>query len=311
MRALNRFFTRMHNFLTSRRGGERLHEEMEQHLAMQTDENIRAGMTPGEAHRQAILKLGAVEAIREQYYVEKNLPAFENVLKDLRYALRVLRKSPGFSIVAIMILALGIGANLIVFLVVNGVLLKPLPFPNPRQLVRIVRSYKDGETAHAYTGTKALFFQRTNQAFSSMAAYDYIPSHANLAQGESVVPISVLRVTSGLFRTLDMQPIMGRDFSTADMFPKAAGVVVLSDALWRRRFNSDPGILGKGISLGNRNYSVIGVANPRFALDARSDAWIPLPIAESSDDAGNNYNLVGRMKPGVVEAAATADLGRV
>src|SRR5215472_8953100 len=215
MRALRRLFGRLRNSAANRRGDERLREELLTHVAMETEENMRAGMAPGEAHRQAILRVGAVEAIREQYHAEEGLPSFENLLNDLQYALRVLRKSPGFSIVAIMILALGIGANLIVFLVVNGVLLKPLPFPNPRQLVRIVRSYKDGETAHAYTGTKALFFQRTNQAFSSMAAYDYIPSHANLAQGESVVPISVLRVTSGLFRTLDMQPIMGRDFSTA------------------------------------------------------------------------------------------------
>jgi predicted permease len=311
MRSLKRLFSRLRNCAANRRGDERLREEIQAHVAMQIEENVRAGMASIEARRQAILRLGAVEAIREQYYAEEGLPSFENVLSDLRYALRVLRKTPGFTIAAILIFALGISANLVVFLILYGVLLKPLPFPNPQQLVRIERSYSGNVTSAAYSGTKALFFERMNQAFSSISAYDYIPSHANLAQGESVVPISVLRVTSGFFHTFDMQPTMGRDFTVADMAPNAAGVVLLSNALWRLQFNSDPTILGKGITLGNRSYIVIGVANPRFALDAKSEAWIPLPITESPDDESNNYNVVGRMKPGVVKAAASSDLRRV
>ena len=276
MRFLKRLISRLRNFATRRRGDQRLREELEEHLTLQTAENMRSGMTRTEARRQAVLKLGAAEAVREQYHAEEGLPFFENVIHDLRYALRVLGKSPGFSIAAISILALGIGANLVVFLVLYGVLLRPLPFPHPRQLVRIERSYAGGTNVPAYSGTKALFFQRMNRTFSSMAAYDFIPSHANLEQGESIVPISVLRVTSGFFRTFDMQPAMGRDFSAEDMSPNAAGVIVLSDALWRHRFDSDPAILGRSITLGNRNYTVIGVASPRFALDAKSDAWIPL-----------------------------------
>lgn len=310
MRSIKRLLGRLRNSAANRRGDQRLREEIRAHLAMQTEDNLRAGMAPAEAHRQAILKLGAVEAIKERYHAEEGLPSFENVLNDLRYALRVLGKSPGFSIAAMLILALGISANLIVFLILYGVLLKPLPFPNPQQLVRIERSYPDGTTA-AYSGTKALFFQRMNQAFSSISAYDYIPSHANLVEGDSVVPISVLRVTSGFFRTFDTQPTIGRDFTAADMAPNAAAVIVLSDALWRLRFNADPGILGSGITLGNRSFTVIGVANPRFALDAKSEAWIPLEIAESPQDASNNYNVVGRMKPGVAKAAASSDLRRV
>lgn len=311
MRVANRFLARFRSSAVNRRGDKRLREEMQAHIAMQTEDNISSGMAPAEARRQAALKFGAVEAVREQYHAEESLPVFENAVQDVRYALRVLLKSPGFTIAAILILALGIGANLVVFLILYGVLLKPLPFPNPQQLVRIARNYPDGATVPAYSGTKALFFARRSKAFSAMAAYDYIPSHVNLAQGDNVVPISVLRVTSGFFRTFDMPPTMGRDFSTADMSPNAAGVVVLSDALWRYRFNSDTTILGKGVTLGNRAYTVIGVANPRFALDAKSDAWIPLPIAESPVDQSNNYNLVGRMKPGVAEAAAAADLRRV
>ncbi len=311
MRKLRRLFARLRNFATRQRGERRLREEAEEHLALQAEENMRAGLSPAEARRQAMLKFGALESIREDYHAKEGLPFIENVLQDCRYALRVLRKSPGFTISAVLILALGIGANLTVFLVLYGVLLKPLPFPNPHQLVRIERSYSGGITVPAYSGTKALFFRRASHAFSAMAAYDFVPSHANLMQGEDAVPISVLRVTSDFFRVFDMEPAMGRGLGAEDMVPNAPAVVVLSDALWRHRFDANPNILSKAIVLGNRTYTVIGVANRRFALDAKADAWIPLPITEGPEDRGNNYNVVARLRPGIVEAAATADLQRV
>ncbi|MGH9344747.1 MAG: ADOP family duplicated permease [Terriglobia bacterium] len=310
MRSLRRLFARISNFAAKRRGDERLREEMKEHVALQTEENMRAGMAPAEAQRQAVLKFGAAESIRESYHAEEGLPIIEGLLQDFRYAFRVLGKSPGFAIAAVATLALGIGANLTVFLVLYGVWLRPLPFPHPQQLVRIERSFPNG-TSQSYPGTKALFFQRMNRTFSSMAAYDSLPSHANLLRGDNAVPISVLRVTSGFFRTFDLQPAIGRGFTAKDMLPNAAGVIVLSDALWRRQFNADPNILGKVISVGNRSYTVIGIANPRFALDVKSDAWTPLPIVESPEDKVNFYNLVGRMKSGVTAAAAAADLHRV
>src|SRR5579859_7035455 len=125
---------------------------------------------------KAILKLGAAEAIREEYHAQEGLPSFANMLDDLRYAFRVLGKSSGFSITAVLIFALGISASLVVFLILHGVLLKPLPFPNPQQLVRIERSYSGNISSAAYSGTKALFFERMNEAFSSISAYDYVPS---------------------------------------------------------------------------------------------------------------------------------------
>lgn len=311
MKTLNRFVIRLRNLVTGRRSDQRLREELEEHAALQTEENIRNGMSPQEARRQALIKLGAVEAIREIYHAEEGLPSVEGLLQDIRYAFRVLAKAPGFTISAIVILALGIGANLTVFLVLYGVLLRPLPFPNPRKLVRIERSYSSGINVPAYSGTIALFFQRTSHAFAAMAAYDFVPSHANLLQGDDAVPISVLRVTSDFFRVFDMEPVMGRDFHSEDMLSNAPGVVVLNYALWKHRFGGDPNIVGKAITLGNRSYTVIGVANRHFALDAKADAWIPLPITESPGDRANNYNVVARLKPGVTEAAATEDLRRV
>jgi hypothetical protein len=137
MRALNRLFTRLLNFTTRRRGDERLREEIESHIATQTEESIRAGMTPEEARRHARLKFGAVEAVRGDYHAEESLPFMEDLLLDVRYALRVLRKSPAFTLVALLTLMLGIGANVVVFGVLNAVLLHPLDVSDPSSLYQI------------------------------------------------------------------------------------------------------------------------------------------------------------------------------
>jgi hypothetical protein len=137
MRALNRLFTRLLNFTIRRRDDERLREEIESHIATQTEENIRTGMTPKEARRQARLSFGAIEAIRENYHAEKGLPFIENLLLDIRYALRVLRKSPAFTVVALVTLMLGIGTNVVVFGVLNALILHPLNVEEPNNLYQI------------------------------------------------------------------------------------------------------------------------------------------------------------------------------
>ncbi|HEY1730579.1 MAG TPA: permease prefix domain 1-containing protein, partial [Terriglobales bacterium] len=137
MRALNRFFTRVLNFASRRRADERLSEEMEHHIALQTEENLSAGMAPAEAYRQARMKFGAVEVVREEYHSEEGLPFFETLLLDVRYALRVLRKSPAFTIVAVVTLMLGIGANIVVFGVLNAILLRPLAVSDPGSLYQL------------------------------------------------------------------------------------------------------------------------------------------------------------------------------
>jgi predicted permease len=231
--------------------------------------------------------------------------------QDVVYALRQLRKTAGFTFSTVLTLALGIGANLTVFLVLYGVLLRPLPFPQPEQLVRIERSYPSGVVAPAYSATIALFMRRTNRSFDSAAAYDYIPSNVNLVQDGEAIPLKALRATSDFFRVFAMEPAIGRGFNAQDMILNAPGVAVISDSLWRQRFSSDPNILGRPITLGNKPFSVIGVARPEFRLDAKADVWVPLQIVEAPKERGNNFNFVARMRPGVTRSQAETDLKNV
>ena len=230
--------------------------------------------------------------------------------QDFGYAIRQLRKTPGFTAAAILTLALGIGANLTVFLIFYGVLLRPLPFPQPDRLVRFYRAFPSGDRGPAYTGTQFLFIHRSTRTLEA-AAYDYLPSNVNLMQGGEAVPLKALRASADFFRVFSMEPVLGRSFSASDMTPNSAGVAVISDPLWRQRFAADPHVLGRAITLGNHAYTVIGVASPQFRLDAPVDIWTPLPLAETDNDQGHNYQVVGRLLPDVTSAQAMDDMKRV
>ncbi len=231
--------------------------------------------------------------------------------QDLRYGVRQLRKNPGFTASAVLTLALGIGANVTVFLILYGVLLRPLPFPQPQELVRIERLYPDGELSTAYSATKVLFMPRASRTLESTAGYDYVPNHMNLVQGGEAIPLQGLGVTKDFFHVFQMEPEMGRGFNAQDTTPNAPGVAVISDATWRQQFAADPNILGQAITLGNKRFTVIGVANPKFRLDAKVDVWTPLCLVENAEDHNNMYHFVARLKPGVTREQAQDDLKRV
>jgi predicted permease len=321
MRALNRLFTRLLNFTARRRGDERLREEIESHIATQTEENIRAGMTPEEARRQACVKFGAVEAVRENYHAEEGLPFVENLLLDVRYALRVLRKSPAFTVVTLLTLMLGIGANVVVFGVLNAVLLQPLDVSDPQNLYQI--RHKPWMSARLLTTSYPAFedFRRRNTTFSGMAAF-YGYSSAGLSwRSNAVMAVSGSEVTGNYFDLLGVQPEAGRFFHAADEHgPGSAPYVVLSDGLWRGAFHADRDVVGTTVELNKHPFTVVGVAPAQFHGTEKfgwPDYWMPMANEEQVEGwdylhSRTSYvTVIGRLKPGVTPQRATENLNAI
>ncbi|HEV2205588.1 MAG TPA: ABC transporter permease [Candidatus Acidoferrales bacterium] len=312
MRVVRRFWKRLANFTMPHRD-ERLRQEIEHHVALQTAENIDAGMSPAEARRQAKLKFGPVESMKEDYRSERSFHLAETLLQDLRYALRMLRKSPGFATIAILTLALGIGANTALFTVVNGVLLNPLPYPQPNQLVAVY-----GKTPGVYRGPitylNFLDWERDTRTLSSMAMYrnqDY-----NFTGSGEPERLSGFMVSAGFFSTLGVNPILGRTFRPDDDRVGAAPVVILSGGLWQRRFGSSPGIIGKSLTLNGVTYAVVGVIPSSFTFYGQlRDVYTP--IGQWNDPSFRDRRIdmsahaIGRLAPGATLAQAQADMDAV
>ena len=317
MRAPHRLLTRLLNFTARRRGDERLREEMESHIAARTEESIRAGMTPEEARRHARLQFGGVETIRDDYHDEEGLPFVENLLLDVRYAVRVLRKSPSFTVVALLTLMLGIGANIVVFGVLNAVLLQPLDVSDPQSLYQI--RHKPWMIGRLLTTSYPAFedFRRRNTTFSGMTGiYGY--SHAALSWRNALRNVHGDAVTGNYFDLLGVQPEVGRFFHAADEHgPDSAPYVVLSDALWRNMFDADRGVVGTTVELDKHPFTVVGVAPARFHGNERfvwPDYWMPM-VMEGADFLHSRtaitVTVIGRLKPGVTPQWATENLNAI
>ena len=310
----------MGNFASGRRGHDRLGEEMESHLASLTAENLRAGMTQEEAHRQARLKLGAVEAVREEYHAEEGLPFLEVLLLDARYALRMLRKSPGFTAVAFITLMLGIGANVVVFGVLNAVVLQPLEVQDAQSLYQV--RHQQWMNFRLITTSYPAFedFQRRNTTFSGMTAINAY-ARAGMSWRHSAINVSGVWVSGNYFDLLGVQPEVGHFFHGADEHGAgSAPYVVLSDALWHSAFHGDSGVVGTIVEFNQHPYTVVGVAPAAFHGTERftwPDYWMPITNVtnEGSDDLRNraevSVTVIGRLKPGVTPQQATDNLDAI
>lgn len=312
---LHEAFNRVGSFFRNHQLDQELSDEMSAHLEMAIEENMRRGMSAEEARREALVRFGGVQQAIERHREARGLPWLEVLLQDLRFTFRTLRRERGFTFVAVLILALGIGANIAVFSVVNTILLRPLPFPDPQQLVRIVeKNPQAGESSRTYSADATEDFQQQNRSFQSVSGYFAFtpPDNFKLVGIGQPVPVTGILVAEGFFHTLGVQPMLGRLFASEAFVKHAQPTVLLSFPFWKRRLGGDPNIVGKTINLSNTAATVVGVLPETFDFGsvfspgAKVDLFAPYIMDDFRDD-GNDLALVGRLKPGVTLAQAQSE----
>jgi putative ABC transport system permease protein len=292
-----------------------LEEEIRFHLEMKAEEYVAAGMEPREARRAARRQFGNATRLREMSRETWGFDMLETLLQDIRYGARVLAKHKGYTAVAVLTLALGIGANTAIFSVVNAVLLRPLPFAEPEQLVRVFGTSarrSNFTRPHSYLNFSDLRAQ--NRTFEGMAAYT--GSSSALSGSEAPEQITGVVASGDIFRVLRTKPLMGRLLTPEDEKPGGSSVVVISQGLWQRRFGGDPQIVGRLIRLDGREREVVGVTPADFRFEFVTDAtdfWMAIDPAQSEFQHRGAIFLeaIGRLRPGVPVEQASADLGGV
>jgi putative ABC transport system permease protein len=298
--------------------GVRLDDELRFHLDRQIDENLAAGMNAEEARTAALRAFGNPALLRDQSRATWSWTGAEQFLRDLRIGLRTLRRTPGFSVVAILIMALGIGSNVALFTVVRGVLLKPLPFPDSDRLLMLYErsSLSAGGGDFPYNlvaGGVYAAWKKENTSFSSLALVRNDKVDLSASGGQLPETLNSGTITWNLFPTLGVKPALGRGFSAADDSRAANGTVVLSWGLWKRRFGGDPAILDRVIYLDAKPYTVIGVMPAWFQFpDSTIQLWTPVYHQAQEElmtrTDFHSFRAVGRLKPGVTAAEAVANL---
>jgi len=318
MTSLRRFLTRLFNSAIRQAQDERLREEIEEHIALQTEENVRAGLSPVEARRQAMLKFGGVEAMKQDYRAERGLPLIEDLLQDLRFAFRMLRKSPGFTAVAVVTLAMAICANAVVFGVMDALILRPLNVPQADSLYGT--AYGDDTGFQSYLNYVDL--RDRNRSFDGLAAFTF--AFVGLDIGENPSSAAGYATSGNYFDMLRIQPYLGRFFHNSDEHgPNSAPYLVLSYAYWHSRFQDDRGVVGRTVLLNKHPFTIIGVTPPEFrgtVLFVSPDFFMPIVNQEQVEgtnllnDRGTTHGIFetfGHLNPRVTPAQAAADLQAV
>jgi len=305
---------------TGQRLDEELDAELAAHIDLAVDDYIERGMTREEARRCAMVEFGGVQQAREQQREARGLMSLDILLQDLKYTLRTLGRDPGFTTVAVLILALAIGANIAVFSVVNTLMLRPLPFPNAQQLLWIAPPpTKCGLSCATYSTDAYDEFRIGSRSYQDVTGYFAFSSPDNLSLkiGSAPVTATSIDVIANFFQLLGVQPTMGRVFRAEDARNSASPVILLSNAWWKRQFNADPNIMGKAFDINGHQTTVIGVLPASFDFGAvfapgtKVDAITPLNLYGPPRDWGNIITMIGRLKPGVSLAQAREDADRV
>ena len=297
----------LRRFMHRTRKDEDLAEEIASHLAHEQDAKIARGLPTNEARRQARLKFGNPRTTREQVWRYRSLPWIETSWRDLRFAVRSLAKTPAFTIIAVLVIAVGIGVNTAVFSVVDTVLLKPLTYPDPQSLMLLMNT-SPRATFPGANIPKFNIWRQQSSIFERVAADDFGGAGMNLTGGDHPQQVQGFHVTADYFALFGAPLAAGRTFTAAEDRPNGGNVVVLSYSLWQNRFGGDPSIVGKTIQLDGQAYLVVGVIGKGFVTDLPADLWIPFQFDLNSQDMAHYFTVAARLKPGITVPQANAQL---
>lgn len=304
-------------FFRRGRADAELQEEMNVHLAEEMEENLARGSSPDEARRAALLKFGNTQQVRERVWRQNTLAWLDSLRRDVKYGVRGLGRSPGFAVVAMVVIALGIGVNAALFTVVRGVLLRPLPFRDPQRLARL---YEDtlGNTFPFNQNAAGIFaeWEKESHSFTGMAISGDAGYNLSGTQGQLPETVQAATFSSSMLPVLGVEPALGRNFSAADDTPSANGTVLLSWSLWKRRFGGDRSILNRTILLDAKPYTVIGVMPSWFAYPyGTAQLWTAASHEHTSAEMqvldDHEFQAVGRLKPGVALPEAITELSLI
>lgn len=322
IRALRRLWNRFLGSLPGQRREGDLADELEAHIELLAEDSMRRGVSREEAYRLARLQFGSVESTKESYRDQRGLAFLDTTAQDLRYALRGFRKSPGFATVAILSLAIGIGANTTLFSIINSVLLRPLPYPNSDRLVWVGETRADLPVSSTNPGAASyenfLDWRRRQTMFESIGAYQ--PTGGNPGAfliGDEPVRMEIQRMSADVFTVLKVMPAMGRTFNDNDDRQGAPPSVVLSYQAWQEHFGGMP-VIGHKVRMNSVVHTILGVMPPGFSFPYKGvQAWLPLgsvpipPRARHTDFLGQNLGTIARLKPGVTIEQARAEMATI
>jgi len=325
MRAVQRFFGRLISSTKVQKDEERLQAEIEEHLALQTAENLRAGLSPTEARRQAVLKFGAVESIKETYRDQRGLPFLETLIQDARYALRRLRKSPAFTITAVLTLALGIGATTSIFTLVHAVIMKSLAVANPGELYRLGKEsrccywggYSQVKEFSLVSYDLYKHFKDNTKGFAELAAFsasEDLFGVRRAGSGDAAQTYPGEYVSGNYFNMFGLTAYTGRLLSPRDDRAGAPPVAVMSYRLWQQSYGLDPLVIGAVFNLDDKPFTVVGITPPGFfgdtLRDTPPDFFMPLATeGDSVNQSGTHWlDLIGRIQPGATPASIEAQM---
>ena len=303
MKRRRAWLSRLGELFAKRRREQELSAEMDSHLQLHIDDNLRAGMSPAQARREAVMKLGGIEQTRQAYRERRGLPVLETLLQDFRYGLRMLSKNPGFTATAVVTLALGIGVNTTIFSIAEAFLVHPLALPSLDRLVAVTNGQKRPVAPADY-----LDWKLQSQLLEHLSAYRSLDmSLTGTGEPERVYGAAV---TADFFRALAVDPSEGRAFSSGEDELGHNQVVILSHRLWQRRFGADRAVLGKSVAVDGKPYTVIGVMDKSVEFPVPTDLWIPLALTpkEKTGRGAASLHVIGQLNPGASASQAQAEM---